>query len=85
MSNFQSATGLLGTVVVAGTALIGLKLATDFIGGAMNNAQNSIPKSSNKSPKPFHKYPKMNYNYGNYNYGFSSKKSKKQDIFTIKF
>lgn len=81
MSNFQQATGLLGTVVVAGTALIGLKLATDFIGGAMNNAQKSLPKQSKRQPKPFKSYGKFN----NYNYGYSNKKSKKQDIFTIKF
>jgi len=81
MSNFQSATGLLGTVVVAGTSLIALKLVTDFVGGSIKQTQKSLPKSNYYYPKPFKSYKKMNYGYDNY-YG---KKSKKQDIFSIKF
>lgn len=81
MSNFQSASGLLGTVVVAGTTLIGLKLVTDFIGDSVKNTQRSLPKKSGYG-KPFKPYPKFDYGY----YGKkSSRKGKKQDIFTIKF
>jgi len=78
MSNFGSATGLLGTVVVAGTSLIALKLVTDFVGGSIKHTQKSLEK---KEKKPFKSYKKMNYSYDNY-YG---KKSKRQDIFSIKF
>jgi len=81
MSNFGSATGLLGTVVIAGTSLIALKLVTDFVGGSIKQTQKSLPKSKGSYPKPFKSYRNMNYGYDNY-YG---KKSKNQDIFSIKF
>ena len=81
MSNFNNATGLLGTVVVAGTTLIGLKIATDFIGGAIENTTKSYNKSKKSTPKPFKPYKKMNFGYDYY----SGKKSKNNDIFTIKF
>lgn len=58
MSNFNSATGLLGTVVVAGTSLIALKLTTDFIGSAIKNTQKSIPKSNKRKGR---KSKKQNY------------------------
>lgn len=81
MSNFGSATGLLGTVFVAGTSLIALKLVTDFVGGSIKQTQKSLPKSKSGYPKPFKSYGKFN----NYNYGYSNKRAKKQDIFSIKF
>jgi len=74
LSNFNSTTGLVSTVFVAGTSLIGLKLVTDFIGDSINNTQKSLPKSKKK-------YKSFGYDSM---YGYS-KKSKKQDIFSIKF
>ena len=81
MSNFGSASGLLGTVVIAGTSLIALKLVTDFVGGSIKQTQKSLPKSNYYYPKPFKSYRKFN----DYGYGYSNKRAKKQDIFSIKF
>jgi len=82
MTNFESTSGLFGSLVVAGTSLIALKLTTDFLGNAINNTQKSLPKSNKRSPKPFRVYPKFNdYNY----YGYPKKKRKSQNIFAIDF
>lgn len=48
MADLQSTNNLLGTVVVAGTSLIALKLVTDFIGDSVKNTQKSLPKSKKR-------------------------------------